>query len=129
VVRDVAVKRQLARLNRVAWSTYGRMWKFFARGGDNTTRASRAVDWEADHYEEIPVIVVASLRWSTYGPIVSGFRPPFPPFLATIYYSSIFPAVQNLLRVARAAGFGASLTIMPLRSLSSIVDQGRHAVL
>jgi len=50
----------------------------------------KAVDWEADHYEEIPVVVVACLRWTAYGPIVSGWRPPFPPFLAAIYYGSIF---------------------------------------
>lgn len=118
VVRDLAVKRQLARLNRLAWSTYGRVWKFFARSDDKTMRALNAVDWEADHYEEIPVLIVACLRWSAYGPIVSGFRPPFPPFLAAIYYGSIFPAVQNLLLAARAAGLGASLTIMPLWSVA-----------
>lgn len=75
-----------------------------------------AVQWEADHYEAIPVIVVACLRWTTYGPIVSGVRLPFPPFWASIYYGSIFPAVQNLLLAARAAGLGASLTVMPLWS-------------
>ncbi len=118
VVRDPAVKRDLARLNRVAWSTYGRVWKLFAQRDAYTLRALKAVDWEADHYEEIPVLVVACLRWSTYGPIVSGFRPLFPPFLAAIYYGSIFPAVQNLLLAARAAGLGASLTIMPLWSVT-----------
>ena len=56
----------------------------------NNVRAMKAVDWEADHYEEIPVVVVACLRWTAYGPIVSGWRPPFPPFLAAIYYGSIF---------------------------------------
>ena len=49
---------------------------------------------------------------------MSGWRPPFPPFLAGIYYGSIFPAVQNLLLGARAAGLGASLTVMPLWSVS-----------
>jgi len=118
VVRDRDVKRKLARLNRIAWSTYGSVWKFFARGDEKTLRAMKAVDWQAEHYEEIPVIVVACLRWSTYGPIVSGFRPPFPPFLAGIYYGSVFPAVQNLLLAARAAGLGASLTVMPLWSVA-----------
>ena len=94
------------------------MWKFFARNDEKTLRAMKAVDWQADHYEEVPVVIVACLRWSTYGPIVSGVRPPFPPFLGSIYYGSIFPAVQNLLLGARAAGLGASLTVMPLRSVS-----------
>lgn len=118
VVRDPAVKAQLARLNRVAWRLYGSVWRFFARNDPKTLRAMKAVDWEADHYEEIPVIVVACLRWTAYGPIVSGWRPPFPPFLAAIYYGSIFPAVQNLLLAARAAGLGASLTVMPLWNVS-----------
>lgn len=118
VVRDPEVKRRLARLNRVAWGTYGRIWKYFARNDAKTLRTMKAVDWEADHYEEIPVVIVACLRWTAYGPIVSGWRPPFPPFLAGIYYGSIFPAVQNLLLGARAAGLGASLTVMPLWSVS-----------
>ena len=69
----------------------------------------KAVDWEADHYAEIPVLIVACLRRTAYGPIVSGWRPPFPPFLT---------AVQNLLLAARAVGLGASLTVMPLWSVS-----------
>lgn len=118
VVRDPQVKKGLARLNRVAWGTYGRLWKFLARNDPKTLRTMKAVDWEADHYEEIPVLIVACLRWTAYGPILSGWRPPFPPFLAGIYYGSIFPAVQNLLLGARAAGLGASLTVMPLWSVS-----------
>ena len=116
VVRDRAIKARLARLNRMAWNTYGRLWRFVARNDPKTLRAMDAVQWEAEHYEEIPVIVVACLRWSTYGPIVSGVRLPFPPFWASIYYGSIFPAIQNFLLAARAAGLGASLTVMPLWS-------------
>ncbi len=118
VVREREVKKKLARLNRMAWGTYGRVWKFFARNDPKTLRTMKAVDWELDHYEEIPVVIVACLRWTAYGPIVSGWRPPFPPFLGAIYYGSIFPAVQNLLLAARAAGLGASLTVMPLWSVS-----------
>jgi nitroreductase len=118
VVRDRAIKHRLGQLNRIAWRIYGSVWRFFARNDEKTLRAMRAVDWEAEHYEEIPVVIVACLRWTTYGPIVSGIRPPFPPFLAGIYYGSIFPAVQNLLLAARAAGLGASLTIMPLWSVA-----------
>lgn len=116
IVRDRRTKRKLARLNRVAWSSYGRLWRFFARKDPGTLRAMDAVQWEADHYEDIPVLVVACLKWSRYGPIVSGFRLPYPAFWESIYYGSIFPAVQNLLLAARAAGLGASLTVMPLWS-------------
>jgi len=120
IVRDRAVKHRLAQLNRVAWSTYGGIWRYFARGDEKTMRAMRAVAWQAAHYEDIPVIVVACLRATAYGPIVSGFRLPFPPFWESIFYGSIYPAVQNLLLAARAAGLGASLTVMPLWSATLV---------
>lgn len=116
VVRDRAVKARLARLSRMAWGSYGRVWRFFARDDPKTLRTMDAVDWAVDHYEELPVLVVPCLRWTAYGPIVSGVRLPFPPFWAAIYYGSIFPAIQNFLLAARAAGLGAGLTVMPLWS-------------
>jgi nitroreductase len=69
-----------------------------------------AVQWQADHFEEIPVLVVACLR---------GLRPLFPPVGAASYYGSIFPSVQNLLLAARAAGLGAALITLPLWSTLS----------
>jgi nitroreductase len=120
VVRDPAQKRRLARLNRIAWALYGGALRVLGRDDPKMLRMVKAVQWEADHYEEIPVVIVACLRWSAYGPIVSGIRPPFPPVLAAIYYGSIFPAVQNLLLAARAAGLGASLTVMPLWSVALV---------
>jgi nitroreductase len=116
VIRDPKIKRRLARLNRLAWGSYGRLWRFFARKDSKTLRTMDAVQWEADHYDEIPVIVVPCLRWTRYGPIVSGFRLPYPAFWESLYYGSIFPAIQNFLLAARAAGLGASLTVMPLWS-------------
>lgn len=116
IVRDRAVKAELARLNRLAWSTYGTIWRWFARDDEKTLREMKAVDYLVDHYEDVPAVVVACVRWNTYGPIVSGVRLPFPPFLASVYYGSIFPAVQNFLLAARAAGLGAALTVMPLWS-------------
>ena len=65
-----------------------------------------AVQWQADHFEEVPVVVV---------PCLHGRAPVFgSPVLAASYYGSIFPAVQNLLLAARAAGLGATLTTLPL---------------
>ena len=63
--------------------------------------------WQADHFEQIPVVIVACLR---------GPRAWFPPFAAASYYGSIFPSVQNLLLAARAAGLGAALITLPLWS-------------
>jgi nitroreductase len=70
-------------------------------------RIMNAVQWQADHFDEIPVIVVACLR---------GFRAPWPPVAASSYYGSIYPSVQNLLLAARAAGLGAALITLPLWS-------------
>jgi nitroreductase len=65
------------------------------------------VQWQADHFEEIPVIIVACLR---------GPRTYFPPIAAGSYFGSIYPSVQNLLLAARAANLGAALITLPLWS-------------
>ena len=117
VLKNSAAKVGLARLNRIAWSLYGSVWRWFARGDDKTLRAMQAVDYAAEHYEEAPVIVVVCLRVVSYGPIVSGFRLPYPAFWDAIFYGTAFPAVQNLLLAARAAGLGAALNVMPLWNL------------
>jgi nitroreductase len=107
IVRDPAVKAKLARLNRGAWSLYGSIGRRLYRDNPPIRRIMDAVQWQADHFEEIPVIVVACLR---------GPRPWFPPVAATSYYGSIYPSVQNLLLAARAAGLGAALITLPLWS-------------
>jgi nitroreductase len=108
VVRDPDVKHQLARLNRQAWSVYRRLARWRGRHDADTQKMVAAVQWQADHYEEIPAIVVVCLH---------GRSPLFgPPVLATTYYGSAYPAVQNLLLAARAHGLGATLTTLPLWS-------------
>jgi nitroreductase len=107
VVRDPAVKRRLGRLNRGAWSLYGGLGRRLVKDDPKMLRILDAVQWQADHFEEIPVIVVACLR---------GPRVPFPPVAATSYYGSIYPSVQNLLLAARSAGLGAALITLPLWS-------------
>lgn len=109
VVKDPAVKAKLARLNRQAWGLYGGIGRrLAARAGDDTmVRIIKAVQWQADHFEEVPVVVVACIK----SVIV-----PWPPVLAASVYGSIFPSVQNLLLAARAAGLGAALITLPLWS-------------
>jgi len=71
------------------------------------------VEWQVDHFEEIPVLVV---------PCLKGSRVPFlpvPPVAHSSYYGSIYPSVQNLLLAARAVGLGASLITLPLWSSNS----------
>jgi nitroreductase len=109
VVKDRAVKSKLARLNRMAWSVYGGIGRWMARrAGDETMlRIIKAVQWQADHFEDVPVVVVACLRTVI---------PPLPSLAAASLYGSIFPSVQNLLLAARAAGLGAALITLPLWS-------------
>ena len=108
VVRDPDVKHQLARLNRQAWAIYRRFSRRRARADYKLERMLDAVQWQADHFEEVPVIVVACLR---------GARPVVPAVGASSYYGSIFPAVQHLLLAARSIGLGAALTTLPLWSV------------
>jgi nitroreductase len=107
VVKDREVKRQLGRLNMQAWRVYGGIGRLMMRRRPSMLRVIRAVEWQARHFEEIPVVVVACLR---------GPRLPFPPLAATSYYGSIYPSVQNLLLAARAAELGAALITLPLWS-------------
>jgi nitroreductase len=108
VVRDPEVKHQLARLNRQAWSVYRRLGAKRARREASMGKIVDAVQWQADHFEEVPVVVVACLH---------GRSPVFgPPVLASSWYGSAYPAVQNLLLAARAVGLGATLTTLPLWS-------------
>lgn len=107
VVKDREVKERLARLNRQAFRVYGGIGRIVARNRPPMQRILDAVEWQAEHFADVPVVVVACLR---------GVRPPFPPVAASSYYGSIYPSVQNLLLAARAAGLGAGLITLPLWS-------------
>ncbi|MEW6270118.1 MAG: nitroreductase family protein [Thermodesulfobacteriota bacterium] len=107
VVKDRAVKERLGKLNRGAWNIYGRIGRWVSRNDARMMRLLDAVQWQADHFADIPVVIVACLR----GPHL-----PFPPLAATSFYGSIYPSVQNLLLAARAAGLGAALITLPLWS-------------
>lgn len=109
IVRDPDVKHQLARLNRQAFAIYKRFHRKRVAADPALARTLAAVQWQADHFEEVPVVVVACL---------AGSRPRFPAFFVTSYYGSIYPAVQNLLLAARALGLGAGLSTFPLWSLT-----------
>src|ERR1051325_5511412 len=69
VVKDPAVKAKLARLNRQMWALYGGLGRRMAeRANDQASlKIIRAVQWQADHFEEIPVVIIACLK---------GFLPP-----------------------------------------------------
>ena len=108
VVKDRAVKQQLGRYNKQAWTLYGGIGRrTFARDKPAMLRIVKAVDWQAEHFADIPVVIVGCLR---------GPRLWAPPVAASSYYGSIYPAMQNLLLAARAAELGAALITLPLWS-------------
>ena len=105
VVKDPAVKAKLARSNRTAFNLYGRIGRRQMKDDPKMLRVLDAVQWQADHFEEIPVLVVACLK---------GVRMPFPALAASSFYGSIYPSIQNFLLGARAVGLGAALITLPL---------------
>jgi nitroreductase len=108
VVRDPEVKAKLARLYRQSWSIYGRLGRM--RIGDNQKmqRVIDAVQWQVDHFEEVPVLVVPCLRGTRLMNIL--------PVGQSSHFGSIYPAIQNFLLACRAEGLGAALTTLPLWS-------------
>lgn len=105
IVKDPVSKRAIGRLNRQVWRLYSRAARKSANSDPKKLRLLDAVQWQADHFEEIPVIIVACQR---------GWYVPFVNILAATYFGSIYPSIQNLLLAARAANLGAALTTFPL---------------
>jgi nitroreductase len=101
VVTDPEVKHQLARIYRQGWGVYKRLLR--RRGMPIDAR-----QWEADHFEEVPVVVVGCAR---------GLRPLFPAVGAARFYSAVLPPMQNLLLAARAQGLAAALSSLPVWSV------------
>ncbi len=111
IVKDTSIKKELARLNWQAWRLGRRIGQWTTRHNPSSRKVLDAVEWQADHLEEVPVIVVACLK---------GLYIPFLHISTTSYFGSIFPSVQNLLLAARAVNLGAALTTLPLWNLISV---------
>lgn len=105
VVRDPEVKAKLGRINRTVFRLVDKTIARANSSDESYERVHSAVEHQVDHFEEIPVLIVCCMRNTRIG---------FPPVLAASSYGSIYPAVQNLLLAARAAGLGATLITMPL---------------
>jgi len=114
VVKDRRVKEKLGRRYRQGWSLYGGIARRVAAGDESMQKTLRAVQWQVDHFSEIPVLVVCCLRGGTRVPYL-----PTPFVGESSYFGSIYPSAQNLLLAARAMGLGASLITMPLWSVTS----------
>ena len=118
VVRDDRIKKKLAKRYRQGWSLYYRaVIRRVAARDKSMAKTARAIQWQVDHFTDIPVLVVACLRLG-----IREGRVPFVPMIRTVesgHYGSIYPSVQNLLLAARAMGLGACLINLPLWSVTS----------
>jgi nitroreductase len=111
LIRDPATKGAIGRLYRFAWSLYGEAGRRLYATDEGTQRNIRAVDWQLEHWEQVPVLVLVCMR---------GVPIPVPSVLRTSRYGSVFPSVQNFLLAARNEGLGATLTTLPLWSRIAI---------
>jgi len=118
VVKDRRIKEKLAKRYRQAWKLQSRVVIRRAIARDESmAKIARAVQWQIDHFTEIPVLVVACLRLSAREGRLPFVR--MPHAAESAYWGSIYPSVQNLLLAARAIGLGASLITLPLWSRTS----------
>ncbi len=111
VVRDPDQKAKLAELNHRAVQAYAgaasaRPAALPHQDADARARMLAAVQWQAEHWAEIPAHVVACLEMG--GPVRESFS------AGAGAGGSIWPGVQNLLLAARALGLAATPTTLGL---------------
>ncbi len=111
LVRDPERKAAIGRLNRPAVKFYLGLGRLFKKPDEKAQRLMAAVEWQAEHFAELPVILVPCLRG----------RPPLFPFLGTTsYFGSIYPAVQNYMLAARSREIGTTLITLPLWNVGKL---------
>lgn len=109
VVSDPAQKARLARLYRQLFRRFDPIVERMARGDEQELRNMRPGQWQAEHFHELPVFVIPCYRRNLKHHPVG-----WPQISVASFYGSVFPAVQNLLLLCRAAGLGASIQTLPL---------------
>ncbi len=107
VVRDKAQKEKLAELNAKVFAAYtgpggARAGALPHQTEEKRARMLEAVRWQAEHFAEIPALVIACLQVTL--PIRDTFS------AGAGSGGSIWPGVQNLLLAARALGLAATPT-------------------
>lgn len=115
VVESPDQKARLAKLYRRLFRVFNRMAERQAKGDEKELRAIRPGQWQAEHFEQLPVFVIPCYRRSAQ------HRPVGRPQIAvSSFYGSVYPAVQNLLLACRAVGLGASLQTLPIWWVPSV---------
>ncbi len=90
VVRDARVKEKLARRYRQAWKLqYGVVVRRILARDESMAKTVRAIQWQVDHFTEIPVLVVACLRLGAREGRLPFVR--MPHAVESAYYGSIYP--------------------------------------
>jgi nitroreductase len=107
VVRDRAQKEKLGELNRKVFELYtaptgGRTAALPHQSEEKRARMLEAVRWQAEHFADIPALVIACLQVTL--PVRDSFS------AGAGSGGSIWPGVQNLLLAARALGLAATPT-------------------
>ncbi len=95
---------------------YGKLYRVFnpivqrqARNDPAALRTMRPGQWQMEHFDELPVLVIPCYKRNLK------HRPVGRPQISVAsFYGSVFPAVQNLLLACRAVGLGASLQTLPI---------------
>lgn len=109
VVEDPAQKAELAALYRRLYRRFNPIVERQARGDEQALRQMRPGQWQAEHFEELPVFVIPCYkRGIKHRPVGR------PQISVASFYGSVYPAVQNLLLACRAVGLGASLQTLPI---------------
>ncbi len=108
----VQSRDQKARIGKL----YGRLYRAFnpvaerqAKGDDQALRNMRPGQWQAEHFDELPVLVIPCYRRNLKHRPVGR-----PQISVSSFYGSVYPAVQNLLLECRAVGLGASMQTLPI---------------
>lgn len=109
VVESSGQKAELATLYRRLYRLFNPIVERRARGDENELRAIRPGQWQAEHFEQLPVFVIPCYRRTAKHRPVGR-----PQIRVSSFYGSVYPAVQNLLLACRAVGLGASLQTLPI---------------
>jgi nitroreductase len=109
VVVDREQKARIGRLYGVLYRTFNPIVERVSRGDEQALRNIRPGQWQAEHFDEIPVLVIPCYRRGLKHMPVG-----LPQIAVSSYYGSVYPAVQNLLLSCRAVGLGASLQTLPI---------------
>ena len=109
VVEDRDQKARLAQLYRRLFRLFDPVVAWLARNDERALRQMRPGQWQAEHFEDLPVFVIPCYRRNLKHRPVGR-----PQISVSSFYGSVYPAVQNLLLGCRAAGLGASIQTLPI---------------